>query len=65
MGWSKQRIWMDFDEIKYLVVTSPCLVPYCFKYRHFSEQKMDYKSQVFYSLIAIEASSPVTTLSCS
>lgn len=56
MGLSKHRIWMDFEEIKYLVASSSCLTPYSFKYRHFPEQKMDYKSQVFYSLIAIEAS---------
>lgn len=47
---------MKFDEIKYLMVTSPCLTPYWFKYRHFPEQKMAYKSWVFFSLIAAEAS---------
>ena len=47
MGLSKHRIWMDLEEIKYLVASSSCLTPYSFKDRHFPEQKMDYKSQVF------------------
>lgn len=41
-------------KFKYSVATG--LTPYWFKYRHFPEQKMNYKSQVFYSLIAMEAS---------
>lgn len=46
---------MDFEK-KYLVFISPFLMPYRFKYRDFPEQKMHYKSQVFYSLIALEVS---------